>query len=201
MQGHHRDRISRGRTRATARLTLTPHQPSPVTIGRPPHTPWRAVKGGRGSSPSPAWPPGRRGLSLGRGARPSFARPAVGPRGGLAEPKHTPCWLPPPAAGGVLNRAILGAGEEIPMSQIAPAVGTAPARRLKRPAAGGCGSIRFTPSTLRAAWDGTLDHAPHRGRGARPSRGGHHAHHPATAATARSRSALATSNHSDMAAQ
>ena len=31
------------------------------------------------------------------------------------------------------------------MNQITAAVGTSPARRIKRPAAGGCGSIRFIP--------------------------------------------------------
>src|ERR1019366_740121 len=39
-----------------------------------PHTPWRAVKEAEASAPSPAWSPGRRGLSLGRGAPPFFAR-------------------------------------------------------------------------------------------------------------------------------
>ena len=93
----------------------------------------------------------RAGGSCSPGARPSFARPAVSPRAGLAEPGHAAS-----ARGGrVLNlasrqaaprspqRAILSAGEEIPMSQIAPAVGTAPARRLRRPAA-----HRYAPLTL-----------------------------------------------------
>jgi hypothetical protein len=62
------------------------------------------------------------------------------------------------------RRAILGVGEEIPMSQIAPAVGTAPARRLRRPVAGSCGSIEFIPGTLRRAWDGSLARTAHTAR-------------------------------------
>ena len=157
-----------------------------------------------GLAPGAPW---RAGGSRSPGARPSFARPAVSPRAGLAEPGHAA-----PARGGrVLNLAsrqlpprtaqgaTLGQGG-IPMSQIAPAVGTAPARRLRRLAADGCGSEQFIPGALLESCDGTPDRAAHRGRGARPARGDHHAHPPATAATATSCSALASSNHSDMAA-
>jgi hypothetical protein len=163
----------------------------------------RAVIGGQGSSPSPgplASGASRRvGGSRLPGARPSFARLAVGPRAAAAPasaavgpwPKRptsrskTGAYCPGSA---LRHGAILGAGEQIPMSQIAPAVGTAPAGRLRRPAAGGCGSVELTPVNVGGRRAATLD------RRAKPS------HHPANAATARSRSALETSNHSDMAA-
>jgi hypothetical protein len=95
---------------------------------------------------------------------------------GLACPSLTP--LSRQVAWRTAEGATLGQGG-IPMSQIAPAVGTAPARRLRR-AAGGCGSIRRLPAAV----------------GWRRDR----SHHPATAATGRSRSAPRPSNHSDMAA-
>jgi hypothetical protein len=202
------ERISGARARGAARLTPTPHcsqvvpaggwacdlaerrQPAAVKIGRPPHTPRRAVNGGQGFSflsglvsgaprPGGGTPPTR------RGARPSFAPSAAGPRAGLVAPGRGVCAQPAPGAS---RRAILGAGGEVPMSQIAPAVGTAPARRLRRPATGGCGSEQFMPGALLASCGGALD------------RRANLEHHPATTSTARSRSALATSNHSDMAA-
>jgi hypothetical protein len=101
---------------------------------------------------------------------------------GVAEPRHTPPPLTPlsrQAASHTAEGATLGLGG-IPMSQIAPAVGTAPARRLRRPVADRCSSIEFIPATVRRRCDGS--------------------HHPASAAIATSRSALAMSNHSDMAA-
>jgi len=163
-----------------------------TNIGRSPNIPWRAVKGGPRLESLSGLAPGASRLDLsGRGARPSFPRP----RRAAGEPRHAA-----PARGGrVLNLAsrqlpprtaqgaTLGQGG-IPMSQIAPAVGTAPARRLGRPAAGGCGSIELTPAAAGHHCDAALD------RHANPS------HHPATAATAPSRRALASSNHSDMAA-
>jgi len=57
---------------------LARHSAPLTNIGRSPHTPWRAVKEAKASAPSPAWLPGRRGCPLGRGAQPSFARPAAG---------------------------------------------------------------------------------------------------------------------------
>ena len=46
-----------------------------TNIGRPPYNPWGTVKGARAVAPSPARPLGRRGLTQGRGARPSFSYP------------------------------------------------------------------------------------------------------------------------------
>ena len=156
-----------------------------TNIGRSPQVPWRAVKGGPRLN-YPLWP-SLLGVaaSPGRGARPSFLRP----RCAAAEPKHAPCsapcWLPAPAP---RRGAILVADSTIPMNQTALTVGTAPARRLERPAADRCASIKCMPGTVRRRCDGTLD------RRASPP------HHPAIASTARLHSALATSNHSDMAA-
>jgi len=95
-----------------------------LNIGRSPHTPWRAVKEAKASIPSPAWPPGRRGCPLGRGAQPCLHSPPRSP----AQPKRASSSrggrVLNPAGGWVLNRAILGAGEEMPMSPIALVVGT-----------------------------------------------------------------------------
>jgi hypothetical protein len=175
-----------------------------TNIGRSPNIPWRAVKGGPRLESLSGLAPGASRLDLsGRGARPSFPRP----RRAAGEPRHAA-----PARGGrVLNLAsrqlpprtaqgaTLGQGG-IPMSQIAPAVGTAPARRLGRPAAGGCGSEQFRRGELLASRNSKRDRAAHRDHGARPARRANPSHHPATAATAPSRRALASSNHSDMAA-
>jgi hypothetical protein len=117
-----------------------------TNIGRSLHNPWRAVNGGQGFYFLSGLVPRASRLPLRcRGARPSFARRGAGPRGAVAEPQRASSALLPPAGGWVLNRAILDGGGEIPMSQIAPAVGTSPARRLRRLVAGGCGSIRFIP--------------------------------------------------------
>jgi hypothetical protein len=72
----------------------------------------------------------------------------------VPEPRHAPSALTPPfrkVPRRTARGATLGQGG-IPMSQIAPAVGTAPARRLRR-AGGhlkprGCGSIRLIPIAL-----------------------------------------------------
>lgn len=127
----------RSRSLARRRTALT-------NIGRSPHIPWRAVIGGQGLSTLSGLASRASRPSLGRGARPSFLRP----RRGVAEPRHasspplTP--LPRQMPSRISQGASLGQGG-IPMSQIALAVGTAPARRLKRPAADGCGSIKSLP--------------------------------------------------------
>jgi len=110
----------------------------------------------------------KRGIARGIGSmatqafstRSACAVPALGlpVHRGAAQPKRAACSHPAPAGGWVLNRAILGAGEEIPMSQITLAVGTAPARRLRRPAADRCGSI------LRSEAAAVTQHASHPGR-------------------------------------
>jgi hypothetical protein len=136
-------RIAGCRAREDA-LDLVDRRPTALTnIGRSLHNPWRAVKGGQGFYFLSGLVPGASRLPLRcRGARPSFARRGAGPRGAVAEPR---CARGALSALARPRRAILGAGGEIPMSQIAPAVGTSPARRLRRLVAGGCGSIRFIP--------------------------------------------------------
>jgi hypothetical protein len=109
---------------------------------------------------------------------------------GLACPSLTP--LSRQVAWRTAKGATLGQGG-IPMSQIAPAVGTAPARRLRRLVAGGCGSIRFIRRTLRRPREASVDRRA-------VVKTAFASHHPATAATGRSRSAPRPSNHSDMAA-
>jgi hypothetical protein len=125
-------------------LDLVGRRPTALTnIGRSLHNPWRAVKGGQGFYFLSGLVPRASRLPLRcRGARPSFARRGAGPLGAVAEPR---CARGALSALARPRRAILGAGGEIPMSQIAPAVGTTPARRLRRLVAGGCGSIRFIP--------------------------------------------------------
>jgi hypothetical protein len=86
----------------------------------------------------------------------------IGDSHGVAEPRHAlpPLTAPPrQLAPHTVEGATLGQ-EGIPMSQIAPAMGMAPARRLRRPAAGGCGSIRLIPRSAadEPCW-------PHDGRG------------------------------------
>jgi hypothetical protein len=195
------------RVRRAAPLAVARDARSTVSlIGRPVDPSPRAVKGARRQFPLRS--SGLRGVAarIPVAAAPNFLAPIclrtghngqrasrglyIGNSHGMAEPRHAPAALTVlsrQAASHTPEGATLGQGG-IPMSQIAPAVGTAPARRLRRPAAGGCGSEQFMGGALLASRAGALD------RRANPS------HHPATVAIARSRSALATSNHSDMAA-
>ena len=151
----------------------------PLTnIGRSPHTPWRAVIGGQGLSTLSGLASGASRPSLGRGARPSFL-PA---RGGAAEPKHASCALPAPAP---RPRATLVPEGTSPMNQTARTLGTVPACGKPNPA-----GREITPEAQQTDHPGTA-----------AAFGAYRlSHHLATAATATSPSALATSNHSDMAA-
>jgi len=176
---------------STADCTATPPPPPRALLERRLDPSRRCLRGTLiRRDPSRRFPP-----LQGVAAVPSVAAPTlfVLAARGAGQPKGASCSLPAPAGGWVLNRAILGTGGEVPMSQIAPAVATATARRLKRPAADRCGSIELMPATVGRRCDGTLDR--------RARAGGSLIPHQATAATGRSRRALATSNHSDMAAQ
>jgi hypothetical protein len=154
-------------------------------IDRPTDPSPRAVKGARRQFPLRS--SGLRGVAARVGGFCSIAAPIflragrngqrasrglyIGDSHGVAEPRHAPSPLTPLsrlAAPHTGEGATLGEGG-IPMSQIAPAVGTSPARRLRRPAAGSCGSIRFMPGTLPRACDGTRDREPKAFALARPT--------------------------------
>ena len=195
------ERISRAQARARGRaldLTGTPRRcshrlparslserhrgwvGSDSNIGRSPHTPGGRSKGGQGLSILSGLAPWASRLP-GRGARPSLRSPCVV----AAEPRHAACWHPAPAP---RRGAILVAESTSPMSQAALTVGTVPARRPGRPVARRCSSIKSIPGTLLRPCDGTRDCRANS------------SHHPATAATATSRSAPRPPNHSGMAA-
>jgi hypothetical protein len=174
MRGHHRERISRGRARDGARLTLAgrwvfghPHvHPAWSLLERRCHDPLLAVSLEEvlDGSRSPFVPP--RGSWCIPAAAPVKGRFATDPRSaGLAATaaggKHASSVLPAPA---LRRRAILEAREEIPMSRTALAVGIVPARRPGCPVARRCSSIRFIPGTLRRPCDGTLARGTARGK-------------------------------------